>query len=695
MLNLARLYAMAAAVAAIAAGPAFAAEGMWTFDNFPAAKVKADLGVTIDKAWLDHLQAAAVRLPGCSASLVSGEGLILTNRHCVMSCVQEHSTAKLDYATTGFIAPSRPQEPKCAGMTAEILLSQTDITQTIKSATAGVAPEAFAKARDGAFSRAEKAACGTDAALRCQALTFYGGGQYKLLKYRRYTDLRLVFAPEFAIGFFGGDPDNFNFPRYDLDCGFVRIYENGAPAKTPQHLTWSTATPKAGDPVFVIGNPGSTDRMLTVSQLETLRNLYIPVGQLQRSELRGRLIQFSQASPEAKRIASDDLFGNENSFKVYYGRQMTLNDQAFMAAKRADEQRLRQQVRANRELSARIGDPWADLEKIQAAYADRYLVYRELEANAGGGSSLYGYARTLVRAAQERAKASDQRLPEFTDTRLPIEEKRLLDPSPVYPSLERLYLSFWLSKTREYLTADAPQVKALLGKESPEALGAALAASKLGDPKLRAALWKGGLPAIQASPDPMIRFVLRTDPMARQVRADWEEAVSGPTERAAAKIADARFAILGQSVYPDANFSLRISYGRVEGWTYRGVTVPPTTVIGGTFERATGADPFKLPPRWIAAEPRLDKSVVFDFVSDNDIIGGNSGSPVVDAQGRVVGAAFDGNIHSLGGAYGFDDRLNRMVTVSTASITEALDKVYGQHALVAELTGQASGATTR
>jgi hypothetical protein len=661
---------------------------MWPFVYVEAARLNAELGVTFVKPWLDRLHAAAVRLPGCSASLVSADGLILTNRHCVANCVQEHSTAKTDYAVTGFIAPSRPAEPKCAGMTAEVLLSQTDITQAIKAATQGIPADGFAKARDAAFSRAEKEACGANKTLRCQALTFYGGGQYKLLKYRRYTDLRLVFSPEFAIGFFGGDPDNFNFPRYDLDCGFVRIYEDGAPAKTPQHLVWSTTAPKEGDAVFVIGNPGSTDRMLTISQLETLRNLFIPVNQLQRSEQRGRFIQFGETGPEAKRIVNQPLFSNENSFKNYYGRQMALNDAAFMAAKRADEDKLRSQVRANPQLAARIGDPWSDLEKIQTAYADRYLVYRQLEANAGAGSNLYNYARTLVRAAQERLKPSDQRLPAFTDTRLPLEEKSLLDAKPVDRPVEKINLAFWLSKTREYLTADAPQVKTLLGKDSPEAIAARLTASKLSDPKLREALWKGGLPAIQASTDPMIQFVLRTDAQARAAREDWERNVAGPTERAAAKIADARFAILGDSVYPDANFSLRISYGQVKGWTYRGVTVPATTTMGGTFERATGQDPFKLPARWIAAQPRIDKSVVFNFVSDNDIIGGNSGSPVVDAQGRVVGAAFDGNIHSLGGAYGFDPRLNRMVTVTTASITEALAKVYNQPALVAELTGK-------
>jgi hypothetical protein len=685
-----RAYACAAALAVTAAGPVSAAEGMWTFDNFPAARVKAELGVDIDKTWLDRVQASAVRLTsGCSASLVSGEGLVLTNHHCVRGCAQNLSTSKNDFIANGFMIAARTEERTCPGMQAEVLLSQTDVTADVQAALRGVAANQFSRARDAAFARLESQACAGDATLRCQALAFYGGGQYKLLKYRKYSDVRLVFAPENATASFGGDPDNFNFPRYDLDASFVRLYQNGKPALTPQHLTWSTAAPKAGEAVFVVGNPGSTERMLTSAQLETQRNLVIPVGQLQRSELRGRLIQFSEMGPEQHRVALAPLFSTENSFKVYYGRQMTLNEAEFMAGKRRAEEQLRAQVRANPQLAARIGDPWGELEKIQPISAEQYLVYRQLEANAGGTSTLFDYARTLVRAAQERTKPAAERLVAYSDARLPLVEKQLLDPKPVPPQLERLYLSYWLSKTREYLTVDSPASKLLLGKDSPEALAAQLVAgSKLADPKVREALWKGGIPAIQASSDPMIQFVLKMDPAARAAREAWEREVSGPTERAASRIGDARFALLGQSVYPDANNTLRISYGKVEGWSYRGTDVAPFTYIGGLYERATGAEPFKLTPRWIAAEPRLDKRVVFDFSSSNDIIGGNSGSPVVNAKGEVLGAAFDGNIHSLGGAYGYDPRVNRMVTVSTAAITEALNKVYGRTALVAELTGR-------
>lgn len=678
--------AAVAAFSTFSAGAALADEGMWTFDNFPAAKVKTAYGATIDQKWLDRVQAAAVRLQGCSASVVSKDGLVLTNNHCVVDCTSSLSDAKTDYMKEGFLTATREEERACPGQTAEILVSITDVTDKVVGAGKGKTGEAFVQARDGAMSAAEKATCGDKAGLRCQTISFYRGGQYKVYQFKRYTDVRLVFAPEFDIAFFGGDPDNFNFPRYDLDSAFLRLYENGKPAKTPQHLTWSAAAPKAGELTFVAGNPGTTNRLLTMSQLETYRDIMIPVGQLQRSELRGRLIQFGEQGREQNRIASEPLFGLENSFKVYYGQQQALNDKGFMAAKRAQETELRTKVAADPKLSAEIGNPWADVEKAQVAYAANYLTYRQLEAEAGGGSRLFGWARTLVRVAQDRARPEAERLPEYTDARLPLEEKRLLAVKQVEPALEELRLEHWLLKTREYLTTDGEGTKLLLGKESPQDIASRLAGeSKLGDVAVRKALWDGGLKAIEASDDPLIKYVLATDAGARAVRKTWTAQVSGPTDAAAEKIARARFAVYGDSVYPDATFSLRLSYGQVKGWSYRGVDVPDTTKFAGLYDRATGAIPFALPPRWIEAKAKLNPDTVFDFVTTNDIIGGNSGSPVINAKGEVIGAAFDGNIHSLGGAYGYDGTLNRTVVVSTAAVTEALQTVYGRDALVKEL----------
>lgn len=671
----------------LSAGQAQADEGMWTFDNFPADKVQAAYGVTIDQAWLDRVQAASVRLTnGCSASVVSDQGLVLTNHHCVVSCVQDLSSAQTDYVQEGFLTTGREQERTCPGQQAEILTEITDVTDTIRAAGEGLSGQAFNRARDAAVARLEQETCAGDDRYRCQVVSLYRGGQYKLYKYRRYADVRLVFAPEIATAFFGGDPDNFNFPRFNLDMAFLRLYEDGQVVETPEHLTWVSRAPRAGEATFVSGNPGSTDRLLTVAQLESQRDLAIPVSQLQRAELRGRLIRFSEESAENKRIATDPLFGVENSFKVFFGRQFALNDPAFMADKRAAEADLKAKVAADPALAREIGDPWSEIEAAQAAYAETYLPYRQMEAAAGGGSSLFGYARTLVRAAQERAKPNTERLAEYSEARLPLLEKRLLDVRPIDKPLEEMFLSFWLSKTREYLTTDDPATQLLLGKDSPEALAERLVAqSNLDDPAVRQALWNGGMAAIQASDDPLIQLALRMDPMARAVRDTWETQVEAPTARAAERVAAARFAAYGDEVYPDATFTLRLSYGQVQGWTYRGRAIPATTTFSGLYERATGAEPYALAPRWVAAQDRLDPDTVFNFVTTNDIIGGNSGSPVVNAQGEVLGAAFDGNIHSLGGDYGYDGTINRTVVAATSAATEALEKVYGLTGLLDEL----------
>ncbi len=665
--------------ASFAASAALADEGMWTFDNFPSAKVKAAYGVTIDKAWLDHVQGAAVRLAGgCSASVVSKEGLVLTNNHCVAECAQNLSAPGSDTLQHGYIAQGREAEKTCAGQQAEILISIVDVTPKVTAAGAGLTGAALVQARQGVTSAMEKEACGGDAKLRCQVVRLYQGGQYKLYKYHKYSDVRLVFSPGAQAAFFGGDPDNFNFPRYDLDSAFLRLYEDGKPVSTPQHLVWNPAPPKDGEPVFVAGNPGGTDRQLTVSQLEAQRDFSIPLALVQLAELRGRLIQFSEASPENARIAGEELFGLENSYKVVYGRLFALNDKAFMDSKRAAEADLRAKAGPG------IGDPWATIAAAQVARRELYDSYRFLES--GNPSDLFGYARILVRAAAEREKPSAERLPGFADSQLPLVAKQLLDDKPVEKPLEKLLLDYFFLKAREHLTADDPATKLLLGKESPEALSKRLIdGSHLDDPKVRQALYDGGMKAITASTDPMIQYVLRIDPAAREIRKQWENRVTGPVVVPTEQIAKARFAAYGDSHYPDATFTLRLSYGKIAGWMEKGQPVPSFTYTKGLWERATGEPPFDLDPRWTAAKDKLNPDTVFDISTTNDIIGGNSGSPLINAKGEVIGAVFDGNIHSLGGDYGYEPTMNRSVAVSTAIVTEALDKVYGQKALVKEL----------
>ena len=666
--------------------PARADEGMWTFDNFPIAAVNAKYGTHIDQAWLDHVRGASARLStGCSSSVVTGTALVLTNNHCVAGCAQDIPDKTHDYFTNGYVAKDRDEERKCAGMQAEILTAITDVTPQMQGAGTGLSGEALVKARTAASSTIEKQGCGDDLKFRCQVVELYHGGQYKLYKYRKYSDVRLVFSPGVQAAFFGGDPDNFNFPRYDLDSAFVRLYEGGKPVATPDHLKWNASAPTAGEPVFVAGNPGGTDRQLTVPQLETQRDLQIPMTLVQFSELRGRLIRFSEESAENKRIAQDLLFGLENSYKVYFGRLFALNGGDLMTKKRADEAALQAKA-ATLPLGSDFGDPWATIASAQNDYRALYLPYRFVEAGPSG-SDLFGYARDLVRAAAERQKPSAERLPGYADSQLPLLEKEVLDAKPVEPALQQQLLEFWLSKSREYLTADNQYTHLLLGRDSPEDLSAALAKSKLGDPAVRKALWDGGEAAVRASSDPMIQYVLRIDPEARKLRTEWNNRVIGPIAGASEKIAKARFAAYGDKVYPDATFTLRLSYGKIDGWTYNGTTIPPFTYLKGLGERATGKPPFDLDARWVAAMGSLDPNTVFDISTTNDIIGGNSGSPLINAKGEVIGAIFDGNIHSLGGDYGYDPALNRAVAVSTAAVSEALRKVYHADALANELGG--------
>jgi hypothetical protein len=685
--------AFAAPVAAlllIAGGSARADEGMWPFDEAPVARMKDALGVSLDSHWLEHLRDASVRLTnGCSASIVSHEGLVLTNQHCIVTCAQQLSPPERDYVNEGYLAVDRTDERTCPGVQAEVLVAITDVTAPIFAAGAGKVGEEFAAAREAAIAEAERDACAGDARFRCQVISFYEGGQFKVYRYRRYADVRLVFAPELDAAWFGGDPDNYNFPRYDLDCAFLRLYDDGKPALTPAFLTWATAPPLAGEAVFVSGNPASTERQLTVSQLASLRDVTLPLLSVQQAELRGRLTELGEQGPRMRRLISGALFEDENSYKLLQGRLAAVRDPALIAARRKDEADLRAKLANDPKLAAQIGDPWAQIEAAQRAYALQFAMWHELEVGAGGGSDLYRYAREIVRGAAERVKPSGVRLPEYADSRLPLAEKLLLDSRPTEPVLEKLYLEFWLSKTRELLGADAPAVAMLLGKESPEGMADRLVTStRLGDPAYRRALWDGGMTAVAASNDPMIQFVIATDPLSRAARQVWEEEVLGPTQDAAERIARARYFFDGPGIYPDATFSLRLSYGKVAGWTDQGQETAAFTTFAGLFGRATGAPPYRLPARWTSGEAKLDPTTVLDFATTNDITGGSSGSPVVDAKGQIVGAAFDGNIHSIAGDFAYDAALNRTIAVSTVAISQALDKVYGDAALARELADQ-------
>ncbi len=680
----ARLAASAALLSFASA--AAASEGMWTFDNFPIAEANRTLGTRIDQAWLDRVRMSSVRLGGCSAGLVSPQGLILTNEHCVSACVEDLSTQAVNYVETGFTPAARTEEKKCPGLTAEILTSISDVTARVQAATRGQTGEAYTRARDAEIGRIESEGCGGDATRRCQVVTLYRGGQFKLYTYRRYPDVRLAFAPEHRAAAFGGDLDNFSFPRFAIDAALVRIYENDRPVATPTHFRWNPAPPAERQPVFVVGSPGATQRLLTQDQLRTVAEVTLPLEQLVNSELRGRLIRFSQESEENAFIAGQALSSVENTYKRGMGRMAALIDQRFMSGRAQAEQDFRRGVAADAAVSRDIGDPWAELAALQEEVRRLYPAYYMLESRAGGGSQLFNWAEDLVRGAQEREKPSAERLPEFGQSRLPQVEQRLFAERPTYPALDEVQLAWWLSKTREILTVDDPRIRRLLGDESPEALARRLATgTRLGDPAVRRRLWEGGLSAVRASDDPLIRFLLAIQPVTRATRSEYEAKVEAPTERAGEKLARARFAIYGTSLYPDATGTLRITYGRVEGWTHQGRTVPHATTFAGLWDRATGAAPFDLAPRLAAARTRIPGNTVLDVAASTDTIGGSSGSPAVNAAGEIIGANFDSTVLTQRNAYGYDPNVNRSVLVTTAAVTAALRHAYNQPHLLAEL----------
>lgn len=673
----------AAALSALALGAvSFADEGMWTFDNPPTAKMKAAYGFAPDSAWLNRVQAGSARLQsGCSSAIVSPDGLVQTNHHCIIDCVQNLSSAGNDFVQSGFLAKSRSDEQQCPGLSVEVHRATSDVTSVVQTAMHNKAGQDLTRARDAAIAQLEQTCKGGVSDKRCQVVSLYQGGQYKLYEYTRYNDVRMVFAPELNAAFFGGDPDNFNFPRYAFDVAYIRLYVDGQPASTPNHLKLRTTPLTDGEMVFVSGNPGTTSRQLTTAQLAFQRDHFLPWRLKTLSELRGRLLQFSTQSTENRRIAADILFGVENSFKALAGRHQALLDANTFRTKEREEAELKATGRA-------VNAAYGSIAAATAAQRRFYLAHQYLEARLGQGSSLLGYARALVRGAAERARPDGERFPEFTEARLPATAQGLLAPTPIEAPLEELLISFWASKMREYLTADDPLVRLALGRESPESLAQRIATqSKLGDPAERKRLWEGGAAAIEASTDPAIVFFRKIDAEARALRARFSAEVDGPITRAQETIAKARFARFGTSIYPDATFTLRLSYGKVAGWTEpTGRAVPAFTRTSGLWERATGSEPFALVPRWEAARSALSPDTIFNISSTNDIIGGNSGSPLIDKEGRVVGAVFDGNIHSLGGEYVYDGALNRTVTVASSITLEALRKVYGMNNLADELT---------
>ena len=679
---------MALTLALLTASAAFAGEGMWTPDNLPAKQLQEKYKFSPDAKWAGHAQRAALRLAGgCSGSFVSPTGLVLTNHHCVNSCVQQLSTADKDFIASGFYAKQQKDEIKCPEIELNRLDTITNVTERVKTATAGKSGEDYSKAEKAVKSDIEKECVGTDTEhARCDVVSLYHGGIYDVYKYHRYQDVRLVFAPELAMAFFGGDPDNFNFPRYDLDMGVLRAYENDKPATVADFFPFSKNGAEEGEMTVTVGNPGGTDRQLTIAQLETTRDLDAVHALLRLAEMRGLLEQFRAESAEHARIAQSDLFYGENSYKAFKGRLEALQDPAVFEVKRKQEAELRDYVNADAARKAKYGAAWDEIAKADAAYRNIEIPYQYMEGRGSFFSKHFSIARQLVRGAEERAKPNAERLREYTESKLPSLTQQLFSTAPIYADYEKVKLGWSLTKMREWLGADNAFVRKVLGKESPQALADRLVdGTKLGDVAERKRLWEGGKAAVDASNDPFIVLARTVDGDARAIRKRMENEVESVEDKNSELIAAARFEKYGTSVYPDATFTQRFSFGEVKGWDEKGVFVKPFTDIAGAFARATGFDPFKLPQSWLDAKAQLNMQQRFDLVTTNDIIGGNSGSPMINRNGEIVGLVFDGNIESLGGDFWFDERVNRTVSVHSGAILEALHKVYKADALAKEL----------
>ena len=675
-------------LAALLVTPALASadEGMWTFNNFPKDRVEKAYGFKVTDAWLDNVQRSSVRLAqGCSASFVSERGLVMTNHHCAHSCIEQLSTKEKDFVKAGFLARADADEVKCPELEVNQLIEITSVTARMKKATEGKSGRDFFVAQRGEQAAIEKE-CQTAETLRCEVVSLYRGGIYDLYKYQRYQDVRLVFAPEFAIAFFGGDPDNFMFPRYDLDVAFVRVYEGAKPAKLKNWLRWSAAGAKEGELTFVSGNPGGTNRKLTVAQLEYQRDTALPERLVAMAEMRGKLTEYAHRGEEQARHSNATLFYVENGLKALTGRLEALQDKPFFESKVKAEADFKAALARDPANAARYLPAFDEVAKAVTAQKKlrRQIEFKE-RLYAG---ELMGVARTLVRGATERQKPNPERLREYSDAALPQLTQGLFSPAPVYPEFEIFQLTHLFTKMREKLGADDPFVKKVLGKKSPAELAEELVkGTKLADVATRKKIWDGGAAALDeaAKADPMLAFARSIDEDGRAVRKIYEDSIQPVLVKNQELIAQAHFAVEGTSTYPDATFTPRLSYGSVQGYEEDGKQVAPITTMGGAFERATGREPYALPKTWLDAKGKIDLKTPFNMATSNDIIGGNSGSPVINARGEVVGLVFDGNIQSLGGDYGFDPAVNRTVAVHSSALVEALAKIYGAQRVVDEL----------
>jgi hypothetical protein len=673
----------------VSAGSVFAGEGMWTFDNPPTKLLQEKFAFTASAEWLDRLRLASVRFnDGGSGSFVSADGLMITNHHVGLACIQNVSTAERDFVKDGFYAKTRDQEIACPGYEVNVLMKIEDVTSRILGAVKPAMTDKEAgDARKAATATVENE-CTTRTGLRCDVVKLYQGGEYHLYHYKKYTDVRVVFAPEQGIAFFGGDPDNFTFPRHDLDISLFHAYENGQPVKPASYLKWSATGVAEGDLVFVAGNPGSTSRQDTMAELESERDVVLPATLAWLDARLAVLRAYSAKGPENQRRAKAMTFSLENAYKGLNGRLVALQDHKAMAGKAEEEKSLRARTAADPALAKSAGTAWAAIAAVRKKADARE---KETRFVGFGGARLLGFAGQIVRLVAEVQKPNEVRLEGYTDSSLPSLKNRLFSKAPVFDDLEETTLAHQFQLAATALGPTHPFVLAVLGGRPPAEVAQALVSgSKLKDPAVRQALVEGGAAAVAASTDPLIVLARKIDPLARAIKKFNDDEVQAPITRSSEKIAEARWKLYGKTVSPDATFTLRLAYGTVKGYPADGTEAAPRTTFYGLFDRSFshgGKAPWDLPARWLDKRASLDLATPLNFVSTNDIIGGNSGSPVVNRAGEFVGIIFDGNIESLGWDYFYTEERGRAVSVDSRGILEALRKVFDADALVKEILG--------
>jgi hypothetical protein len=661
-------------------------EGMWTYDNPPTKQLQERYNFTLTQQWLDHVRLSSVRLnDGGSGSFVSPNGLLLTNHHVARGQLQKNSTAEHDYMKTGFLALTSEEEMKSPDLEVNVLVSMENVTQRVMDGLKGAknAEEEFAKRKDviAGIERESQEKTG----LRSDVVTLYQGGEYWLYRYKKYTDVRIVFAPEQQIAFYGGDPDNFTFPRYDLDMALFRVYENGQPIKSDNYLKWNPKGVGDGDLTFVSGHPGSTSRLDTLAQLESERDLIEPATLKILKNRLDSLRKYSATSAEAARQAGTLIFSLENSQKAYLGRLKGLQDAAVMSAKKKDEDAFKAKVNGNPQWKAAYGKSWDQIAAAQKKFETRF----KEQYFHGLYSGYANLATQIVQYVAEIKKPDGQRLAGFHESQLESLKQQLFSPAPTYPEMEIARITGALELDLAEAGPNDPWVKLVLGGKSPREVAEALVrGTKLADPEVRKKLVEGGEAAVAASDDTMIVLARKLDPMRRELIKWTEDNVDSVVQRAGEQLGKARFAAFGKTTFPDATFTLRLSYGKVASYPMNGTIAPPYTTFYGLYDRSAAFSnkaPFDLPQRWVDGRSKLDLATPINFVTTNDIIGGNSGSPVVNAAGEIVGLIFDGNIESLVGDFVYEGGSNRAVAVHTAGMTEALRKLYGAEKIVNEL----------